>query len=230
MSAGGPVRAIAHRGASLDAPENTLEAFALAVDQGADMIETDLHMTEDRQIVLAHNAEAGDTEIGQLPLAEVRRRLPNAPTLQEALDSFGAQIPFNLEIKRGGEDYYHGLERLALEMVQERGLLEKTLFSSFYDSALERLTKLEPLARIALLISRRAPLSIEERADRLEVEGVHPEREIVTPEMIEALQVEGYRVCVFTVDDPADQKRLIDWGVDGIFTNAPAQLRQLLDQ
>ena len=129
MSAGGPVHAIAHRGASIDAPENTLEAFALAVDQGADMIETDLHMTEDREIVLAHNAEVGDTEIGQLPLAEVRRRLPSAPTLKEALDSFGAQIPFNLEIKRGADDYYHGLERLALETVQERGLLEKTLFS-----------------------------------------------------------------------------------------------------
>ncbi len=67
MSAGEPVLAIAHRGASIDAPENTLEAFALAVDQGADMIETDLHMTEDRGIVLAHDPEIDNTEIGRLP-------------------------------------------------------------------------------------------------------------------------------------------------------------------
>jgi glycerophosphoryl diester phosphodiesterase len=223
------VLTIAHRGASRDAPENTLEAFALAVEQGADMIETDLHLTEDGEIVLVHDPEIGDTEIGRLPLEEVRRRLPTAPTLAETLDAFGDRIPFNLELKKGGEVEYHGLERRVLDQVLKRGLLEQTLFSSFYDSSLERLAKLEPQTRRGLLISRRAPLAIEERADRLEVEAVHPERDVLTPELLETLQVEGFRVHVFTVDDPADQKRLIDWGVDGIFTNTPRDLRELLD-
>ena len=229
MSAGRTVLTIAHRGASLDAPENTLEAFALAAEQGADMIETDLHLTEDGELVLVHDPEVGDAEIGRLPLEEVRRRLPDIPTLAEALDAFASRIPFNLELKRGVEKDYPWLERRVLDEVRARGLLEETLFSSFYDSMLDRLLRLEPRARLGLLISRRAPLSIEDRADRLEAESVHPERSIATQELVERLQVEGYRVPVFTVDDSTDQKRLIDWGVDGIFTSAPGQLRQLLD-
>jgi glycerophosphoryl diester phosphodiesterase len=230
MDAGGTVLDIAHRGASRDAPENTLEAFFLAVEQSADMIETDLHMTSDGEIVLLHNPEVGDSEVGQLTLDEVRKKLPGLVTLPEALDALGDRIPFNLELKRGLDHSYSGLERRALEEVTPRGLLEKTLFSSFYDSVLERLRQLEPRARTALLISRRAAMSIDERADQLDVEAVHPERAVVTQSLIERLQIEGYKVHVFTVDDPEDQKRMIEWGVDGIFTNAPGQLRTLLDQ
>jgi glycerophosphoryl diester phosphodiesterase len=230
MSAERRVLDIAHRGASLDAPENTLDAFALAVEQGADMIETDLHLTADRDVVLVHDPEVGDSEVGQLPLEEIRAALPGVVTLTEALDAVGEKIPFNLEIKRGNDEDYAGLERIALEEVKRRGLLEQTLFSSFYDSVLDRLRRLDPSARIGLLISRRAPISIQERADRIDAEAVHLERPVVTPTLVERLQAEGYRVHVFTVDDPDDQRQLIEWGVDGIFTNAPAALRTLLDQ
>lgn len=230
MNAEARVLDIAHRGASLEAPENTLDAFALAVKQGADMIETDLHLTADGEVVLVHDPEVGDSEVGQLRLEEIRAALPAVVTLPEALDAVGEAIPFNLEIKRGNSEDYAGLERIVLDEVKRRGLLEKTLFSSFYDSILDRLRRLEPSARIGLLISRRAPISIEERADRIEAEAIHLERPVVTQTLVERLQAEGYRVHVFTVDDPDDQRRLIEWGVDGIFTNAPGALRTLLDQ
>ena len=80
---------IAHRGASVDALENTLEAFALAVEQGADMIETDLHLLRDGVVALYHDDEIGGVPVGELTLAELRGHLPRAPTLQEALDRFG---------------------------------------------------------------------------------------------------------------------------------------------
>ena len=230
MGTGDTVLNIAHRGASADAPENTLEAFKLAVDQGADMIETDLHLTKDGAIVLVHDPEVGDSEVGRMTFAELRKLAPRIPTLAETFDAVGDRISFNLELKRGLEDDYSGLEARALDEVRSRGLLGQTLFSSFYDAALARLRRLEPSARVGLLISRRAPLSIEDRADQLEAEAVHPEREVATKDLVERLQVEGYRVHVFTVDDPDDQQRLIDWGVDGIFTNVPARLRALLDQ
>jgi glycerophosphoryl diester phosphodiesterase len=230
MNAERRVLDIAHRGASLDAPENTLDAFALAVKQGADMIETDLHLTADGDVVLVHDPEVGDSEVGQLGIEAIRAALPGVVTLTEALDALGEQIAFNLEIKRGNDEDYAGLERIVLEEVKRRGLLEQTLFSSFYDSVLDRLRRLEPSARIGLLISRRAPISIEERADRIDAEALHLERPVVTPKLVERLQAEGYRVHVFTVDDPDDQRQLIEWGVDGIFTNAPGALRTLLDE
>lgn len=220
---------IAHRGASLEAAENTLAAFRLAVEQGADMVETDLHLAADGEIVLVHDAELGDSDVGRLTLGELRARKPDLVTLPEALDALGERIAFNLELKRGVDHDYPGLEKRVLEEVRKRGLIEKTVFSSFYDPVLERLRRLEPVARIGLLVSRRAPMAIEERADRVEAEAIHLERPVATKLLIERLRAEGYSVNVFTVDDPADQRRLIEWGVDGIFTNAPGALRALLD-
>jgi glycerophosphoryl diester phosphodiesterase len=219
---------IAHRGASRDAPENTLEAFRLAVEQGADMIETDLHRTRDDRIPLSHDGDVAGLEIASHTLAELRAKLPELVALEELLDALGDRIPLNLELKRGESGDYAGLVPQVLEEVRRRGLLELTLFSSFYDPVLAELRSLEPAARIGLLISRKAPRAILERAERLGAEAVHPELAIATPELIEAIHASGRRVHVFTVDDPATQRRLCALGVDGLFTNVPAQLRDLL--
>jgi glycerophosphoryl diester phosphodiesterase len=221
---------IAHRGASLDAPENTLPAFALAVEQGADMIETDLHLLRDGTVALYHDSEIGGRPIGSLSWAELHALAPAIPTLEQALDAVGARIDFNLEIKRGDDADYPGLAERTLGEVKRRGLLARTLFSSFYDSALAELRRLEPTARIGLLVSQRGDVSVPERASRLGAEAVHPERSITSAERVRELHAGGWRVHVFTVDDERDLARLIEWGVDGIFTNAPARLRALLDQ
>ena len=78
---------IAHRGASIDAPENTIEAFQLAVEQGADMIETDLHLSKDGAVPLYHDSKIDGVPVGDYTLAELRERIPGLPTLEEALDA-----------------------------------------------------------------------------------------------------------------------------------------------
>lgn len=221
---------IAHRGASHDAPENTLEAFELAVAQGADMIETDLHQLRDGTIVLLHDTELDGCLLGALDRAELSELAPSVPTLDEALDAVGARVPFNLEIKGGPETDYAGLPARALEAVRKRGWLEKTLFSSFYDGALAELRGLDAGVRIGLLISRKAPVAIAERASRLGAEAVHPDRSVLTRELVDEIHANGYRVNVFTVDDETDLHRVLEWGVDGIFTNVPARLRAILDR
>jgi glycerophosphoryl diester phosphodiesterase len=223
---------IAHRGSSVAALENTLEAFELAVRERADMIETDLHLTRDGRVPLYHDSALDGRPIGEWSFAELRARLPSAPTLEEALDAVGAAIPFNLELKSGPDDrtIYAGLEKHVLAELERRGWLARTLFSSFYDSALAELRRLEPTARIGLLVSQRGDVSVPERATRLGAEAVHPERSITSAERVRELHAGGWRVHVFTVDDERDLARLIEWGVDGIFTNAPARLRALLDQ
>jgi glycerophosphoryl diester phosphodiesterase len=227
---------IAHRGASGQLAENTLPAYELAIEQRADMIEIDLHRTRDGATVVAHDEElsglGGKGEIAAATLAEVRALDAGGgervPTLDEVLDRFGERIPFNLELKRGSSATYEGLERAALDAVRERGLLEQTLFSSFFDPVLERLRALAPEARLARLFSPRDPERPLERARAVGAEAINPWRGLARPELIEAAHAEGLAVYPFTVDEEKEMRSLLDLGVDGIFTNFPDRLRALL--
>ncbi len=99
---------IAHRGASADRPQNTFAAYRLALELRADMIEIDLHVTRDREIAIAHDAElealGGAGQIADRSLGELRELDAGGgervPELIEVLHTFGAAIPFNLEIKK----------------------------------------------------------------------------------------------------------------------------------
>jgi glycerophosphoryl diester phosphodiesterase len=227
---------IAHRGASGHLPENTMPAYELAVELESDMIEVDLHCTRDGAIVVTHDEDlaglGGRGEIADATLAEVRAldagRGERVPTLDEVLDRFGARIPFDLEIKRGKRIEYPGIEAAAAAAVEARGLVAATLFSSFYDPVLARLRAVSPAARIGLLLSRRSGERALERARALGAEAIHPEVSLATRELVEAAHGEGLAVYVFTVDDPAEMRRLLDRGVDGLFTNFPERLRALV--
>ncbi len=228
---------IAHRGASGQRPENTLPAYELAIAQRADMIEIDLHRTRDGAIVITHDEElagiGGRGEIAEATLAEVRALDAGAgepvPTLEEVLDGFAERIPFNLELKRGTQADYPGLEKATLEAVEQRDLLPRMLFSSFFDPVLARLRALSPEARVALLISRKFPHRAVERARALGAEALNPEDSVVTAELVREAHGEGLAVYVFTVDEPAELRRFLDLGVDGIFTNYPDRLRAIVD-
>jgi glycerophosphoryl diester phosphodiesterase len=228
---------IAHRGASGTLPENTLPAYELALAQRADMIEIDLHRTRDGETVVAHDENlarlGGQGEIAEATLAEVRAldagNGARVPILDEVLDAFGARIPFNLELKRGRSADYAGLESAALAAVEPRGLLDRTLFSSFYDPVLARLRALSPEARVALLLSPRMPERPLERARAVAAEAINPSAFLATPALVEAAHAEGLAVFVYTVDAEDEMRRFLGLGVDGLFTNFPARLRAVLD-
>ena len=227
---------IAHRGASGELPENTLPAYELALAQGSDMIEIDLHTTRDGAIVITHDEDleslGGRGEVADATLEEIRRLDAGGgavvPTLREVLDAFGGRIPFNLELKRGSRGEYPGMEAAAVEEVAGRGLLEETLFSSFYDPVLARLRELSPEARLALLISPRFPQGAVERAQRVGAEALNPERPLADRDLVERAHGEGLAIYVFTVDEREEMGRLLDLGVDGLFTNYPGRMRALL--
>ena len=228
---------IAHRGASAYRPENTLAAYALAVEQRADMIEIDLHRTRDGAIVITHDEDlsglGGSGAIEDATLADVRALDAGGgervPTLDETLDRFGARIPFNLELKRGARGVYAGLEQAALAAVSARRLLPATLFSSFEAGVLARLASLAPESRRALLVSPRdAPRPVE-RALAVGAEALNPWLGMAQRELIEAAHAANLAVYPFTVDRPEDMRRLLDLGVDGMFTNFPDRLRALVD-
>ena len=229
-------RVIAHRGASAYRPENTWPAYELAVAQAADMIEVDLHRTRDGAVVVAHDAEleriGGRGEIADATLAEVRALDAGGgekvPTLAELLDGFGARIELNLELKQGSRGPYAGLPAATVEAVRARGLEPRILYSSFYDPVLHELRRVDPRARIALLLSRRSPAAWPERARALGAEAVNPELPLVDRAFVERAHGEGLAVYVFTVDPLPEMERLLALGVDGLFTNVPDRMRGLV--
>jgi glycerophosphoryl diester phosphodiesterase len=228
---------IAHRGASGYRPENTLPAYELAIEQGADMIEIDLHRTRDAATVVTHDESlehlGGRGEIAEASLAEIHSLDAGGgervPTLDEVLDHFGSRIPFNLELKSGGRGAYAGLETAALESVRLRGLLGQTLFSSFYDPVLQRLRELEPKARIGLLLSARAPARPIDRARAVRAESLNPWLGLASRQLVDRAHAAGLRVYPYTVNEERDMRRLLARGVDGMFTNYPDRLRSLTD-
>ena len=237
-SSGRKTLVIAHRGASGYRPENTLAAYELAVGQRADMIEIDLHLTRDGRIVVTHDEDlaglGGHGEIADASYADVRALDAGGglrvPDFDEVLAGFGARIPFNLELKQSGRGPYRGLEAETLKRVEARDLLGVTLFSSFYDPVLGELRESSPAARIGVLVSPRAPERWLERAERFGAEAVNLHVSLATSEAVATAHRAGLAVNVYTVDDPAVMQRLIEDGVDGIFTNFPDRLRALVDQ
>jgi glycerophosphoryl diester phosphodiesterase len=227
---------IAHRGASGERPENTLSAYALAVQQRADMIEIDLHCTRDGAIVIAHDERLPGLphggEIGESSLADVlglRAGDARVPSLDEVLDAFGARIPFNLEVKCGAARPYTGIEALALSALAARGLGPTILFSSFDDGVLRRLRDAAPVARIGVLVSGRDPAHWLERCEAVGAEVVHFWKGLATEPAVESAHAAGLAVYVYTVDDPREMRSLLDRGCDGLFTNFPARMRELVD-
>jgi len=230
---------IAHRGASAYRPENTASAYRLAIEQGADMIEVDLHRSRDGGIVIAHDADlarlGGRGEIGEHSLAEIRcldaGDSQPIPTLDEVLDGYASSLPFNLELKRAecGE-YYEGMVERALAAVSERALLDETIFSSFYDVMLLRLRGLSPEARLATLVSPADPDGAIDRALAAKSEAVNPHLALATDSFVARAHEAGLAVYVYTVDDEDLMRRLLAIGVDGLFTNRPDRMRAVLDR
>ncbi len=245
---GGRPLVIAHRGAKAYRPENTLAAYALAIEQGADMVEIDLHLARDGAVPIAHDATlerfARPGEIADVSLEELRAISLAAhqagasnepyepiPNLEEVLDRFGEVIPFNLEIKTMTEERpYSGLQKRVLDQVQGRGLLDRTLFSSFSDAVLAELRGRAPRARLGVLVDPRSPWEIFERADAVGAESINLHFVNTDPERIDRAHRKGLAVYVYTVDEPERMRELFAIGVDGIFTNAPDQLRSVVDR
>lgn len=229
---------IAHRGASAYRPENTLAAYELAVEMAADMIEIDLHTTRDAVVAISHDATlehlGASGEIGDFTIEELRGidagEGQRIPSLDEVLDAFAARIPFNLELKIGTQRAYRGMERAALDAVRARGVLDRTLFSSFYDGVLRELRREEPAARIAVLVDWKHPERMFERAQEHAAEAINPFFGLVDAEFMRRAKGDGLRVYPYTVDELDWMERLLDLGVDGLFTNRPDRMRTLLTE
>ena len=232
---GAQPRVWAHRGDSAHQVENTLEAFAVARDAGADGVELDVRLTRDGEVVVFHDDDlsrlAGRPErVDALTLAELREvRLAGGervPTLREVLDPW-RDLDVNVEIKSPGAGKAGALPALVARIVGDAGAAGRVLVSSFDPWALVQMhTALPDLATAFLFHAR------ETAASRLGWLGpwvgaaaLHPEHVLCDATSVAAWRRAGFVVNVWTVDDPQRLQELGSYGVDGVFANDPAAAR-----
>lgn len=219
----------AHRGASADAVENTLAAFALAREQGADGIELDVRRSADGDLVVHHDATLRDGRVlCETPTAE----LPDeVPTLVEALDAC-AGLVVNVEIKNSPFDPDHDPGRTVADdvvaLLDARDGRDDVLVSSFDLATVDRVRSLGPVPTAFLTsIAQIGCDAVALAADRGHV-AIHPHEGTVDAAFVALAHGAGLQVNVWTVDDPERLRALAAAGVDGIVTNVPAKAREAL--
>ncbi len=226
----------AHRGASAYAPENTMEAFALAHKMGADGLELDIHLTSDGHVVVAHDetlerCSNGRGKIHDYTLEELKKLDFSGgkpgfsgikiPTLEEVLDfARSASLAVNIEIK-SEHVLYEGIEAKAKNLVAAAGMKERVIYSSFNHYSLMILRSCEPAAPIGLLYME-AMVDPYVYALHLNANAIHPYYPTLrVPQVIGGCKGRGLRINAWTVDHPEHIGWLLKEEIDGIITNKP---------
>lgn len=226
----------AHRGASGYAPENTLEAFALAIRQGADGVELDVHLSSEGEIVVIHDESIDRVSNGrglvcEMILEELKRYHYGAsmpgfesaaiPTLREVLELVRpTQLGVNIELKNSIIDYPF-LEKLCLDLVRQMRMEEQVMYSSFNHHSMARMKAISPAARCGLLYS-----SIMVRpwdyAKGLGMDALHPHMsELLVPGECAQAHALGIAVNTWTVNETEHIRRVLEAGADMVITNYP---------
>ena len=213
---------IAHRGASADAPENTLAAFRLAIAQGADGLECDLRMSADGEIVISHDDSLNRTHEHPIRIAEATAAALAAhgvPTLAETLDTVRGKLPLiNLELKEP-------IPPDTLDAIIG-ARAEGIILSSFDTTIIEATRAALPRLPFWLLTLHGTNVAIA-TARELGCVGIHVWHRTATPRFIAHAGRAGFPVYVWTLDDLRRAGILAGRGIAGITTNAPGNLRTL---
>ena len=228
----------AHRGASAHAPENTLAAFELAIAHGANGVELDAKLSADGEVIVFHDATTDRTtgdkgHVSKLTLAALREldagsffsaefRGEKIPTLAEVFETIGRRTLINVELTNYATPR-DGLANKVCDLVNRFGLEERILFSSFLSSNLKRTRSLLPDVPRGLLAlggwmgwwARSFGFNFGD------YQALHPNIKNVTPQQVARVHRLKRNVLVWTVNAADDMRRLLSWGVDGIFTDEP---------
>lgn len=241
---------IGHRGAAADAPENTMSAFELALRQGADGIEFDVHLSADDVPVVIHDARLDRTTSGagrvrQHSLASLQRldagswfnRLHPAraraayvgrkiPLLSETFAWIRERKCLGyVEIKKSRRPY-SGIEEKVLEEIHHARVAPQVTVISFDLNSLRRLRKLD--TRISLGIDFTRPMLAVRRARSVRAGAVLPHWAFTSRRFIKRAHDAGLRVLVWDLEEPRWMRRKIADGVDGILTRCPVKMAHVL--
>ncbi len=231
---------IAHRGASRAAPENTLSAMKKAIEYGADYAECDVFQTKDGEIVLFHDEEMERTTgqegmIRDYTLAELKElevgswfseefRGEPIPTLQEVIQLVKGKIKLNIEVKVSGND--PDITEKVVAIIRSESIAKECMVTSFEKPVIEKVKEIAPELTTGFIFDEEYPSDIFEGS----WEYVCCKRNIVDEEFVRKAKQNKKRIFVWTVNYPAEMKKFIALGVDGIITDVPDILKEILAQ
>ncbi len=244
---GHPVLNFAHRGAQEAAPENTLSAFLAAEGMGAHGIELDVILSRDGELVVIHDYELerttdGEGQVRDRTVAELKKLDAGAwfdeaytgeriPTFEEVVAIIEPQTRINIELKTE-TPATDGLELAVVEAIRKHDLYGRVIVSSFNPVALMRIKHADKDIPVGLLYAPDLPRYLSEGwfIPLLRPEALHPEQRMVDQKYMEWARKKGYRVNVWTVNEAADFKQMLDLKVDGIITDRPNRLLELMQE
>jgi glycerophosphoryl diester phosphodiesterase len=231
----------AHRGGASEVPENTMPAFAHAVALGYRYVETDVHVTADGVLVAFHDDRLDRVTdrtgiIAELPWSQVREAKVDGrepiPRLEDLLGTW-PELRVNIDPKHDS-----AVDPLA-EVLLRTGAVDRVCIGAFSDKRIERVVakvggalchSMGPrqVAQLAAA-SQGLPGGGRLRAPCAQVPVSQGRVPLVTPRFVRSAHARGIQVHVWTIDDRAEVERLLDLGVDGIMTDRPAVLRDVLE-
>jgi glycerophosphoryl diester phosphodiesterase len=234
--AAGPA-VLAHRGARRVAPENTLEAFRIALEQQADGVELDVHRTSDDELVVHHDADAaGLGVLADASCEAIRAARPDIPTLAEVLDACVGSI-VNIEIKNlPGDADYDDTDRaadLVVELLSARSRQDDVIVSSFNLATVNRVRRLDEHTPTAFLVMFGIdPFDALRLCADHGHAALHPFAAMLAgddgPPILRSADELGLAVNVWTVNEETEMRRLAAAGVDGIITDVPDVARRVI--
>lgn len=235
----------AHRGASFDYPENTILALKEGIKSGANGLEIDVHKTKDNNLVVIHDENIERTYLGKglvkdFTLDELRKFKNrkklfrdniecHIPTLEEVLKLIkGKDITLNIELKTD-EIHYDGIESDVISLINEYKLNKQIILSSFNHDSIKIVKSLDSSIKTGILYDKQIE-NVINYAKSLEVDALHPDLRLVSRELIQEAHENNLKVNIYTVNNPIYMRFLIKSKADGLFTDYPELLNEILKE
>ncbi len=237
---------LAHRGGASEGTENSLELFRRTVASGIRHIETDVHLSADNQIVVSHDsslercfgAEGHISDFEYSELSAFKNAAGESPPLLSTVLKEFPNVFFNVDVKTDEVAAHLG------DLITETETQDRVLVASFSERRLERLRRDYPGLHTSLGVNGVVRLLLASetvsRADSWHVPGPRqgvvavqvPEKSrgirVISPRFVATAHTAGLAVHAWTVNDVDQVEQLLDWGVDGIITDRPTMVKELL--
>ncbi|AWP37761.1 glycerophosphodiester phosphodiesterase [Heyndrickxia coagulans] len=241
---------IAHRGADDRAPEETMPAFRLAVNEKADYIEMDLRETKDDKLVLMHDPTLdrttnGKGDVTRYSLMQIKKldagswfsnkyKGQRVLTLDELINQYGSKTNYFIETRRVGNKLK--MEEPLIRLLNKKGLIKKkkVMIESFSAMSLKKIHKLDrsvPLVQLTLFKSKKDFTDQKIKEWRKYTVGIGLDAKLADKKLIQKMHQNHLKVYIFFFDskkEKAEQKRVIEDGADGVFTNHLTYTKALL--
>lgn len=230
----------AHRGASAYAPENTMAAFRLGLEMGANGIELDLQETKDGKLVIFHDDEidqksSGTGKIRQYTYHELLQmdfgswfgaeyKKESIVLFEEfAKTFFDKNLIFAVELKEAG------METEVLKIIKKYGNLKRIYISSFLFEALQNMRMLNENVKLSWLINAKVDEALISQAKKIAINQICPNAQTVTEPEIEFIRKNGFEIRFWGVKDENIMRRALQWESEGMTVNFPDKLQELIN-